>query len=301
MISSSLTMEQLEELISFKGAESMEEDIKPEVSIGVDNVEEQAPSADDIAEKKPAQKRRRKEDPVTKCEDDKKAREASNKAERDFYRSLLNDEEAFNKAWGPIMEAESKLRTCAPACCGIEFESMASFRRHKQRVHQEKPPPKVKKPLPMAEKAPKKAGEAPGKVDKAPAKTEKTPAGESSTVHKCKECSKEFKVEGSLRNHMELDHRLAFECTTCLKRYQTLINLKRHIHIVHSNAEQFLCNTCGKVLKSKGSLEDHTRTHTGEKPYSCPRCPYRGSSSSLLAHHKVRVHNLKTTWTWTIG
>ena len=101
-----------------------------------ENVEEQAPSADDIAEKKPAQKRRRKEDPVTKSEEDKKAREASNKAERDFYRSLLNDEEAFNKAWGPIMEAESKLRTCAPACCGIEFESMASFGRHKQRVHQ---------------------------------------------------------------------------------------------------------------------------------------------------------------------
>ena len=166
MISSSLTMEQLEELISFKGAESMEEDIKPEVSIGVDNVEEQAPSADDIAEKRPAQKRRRKDDPVTKSEDDTKAGEASNNAERDFYRSLLNDEEDFNKAWGPIMEAESKLRTCAPACCGIEFESMASFRRHKQRVHQEKPPPRVKKPLPKAEKAQEKTEVAKAKNDK---------------------------------------------------------------------------------------------------------------------------------------
>ena len=138
-------------------------------------------------------------------------------------------------------------------------------------------------------KASEKAGESGNRTDKA----EKTT---NTGKFDCKECSKEFSAEGALRNHMEIEHRLAFECSTCLKRYQTMPNLNYHIKKVH-NAETFLCNTCGKVLKRKGSLEEHTRTHTGEKPYPCPRCPYRGSSSSLLAHHKKRVHNLKTVRT----
>ena len=81
-----------------------------------------------------------------------------------------------------------------------------------------------------------------------------------------------------------------------------------------------------KVLKKRDSLRDHKRTHTGEKPFFCRSeaykyfikvsqillsdkktrlntnyctcflhplhryCPYRGSSSSLLAHHKHQRH-----------
>ena len=32
------------------------------------------------------------------------------------------------------------------------------------------------------------------------------------------------------------------------------------------------------------------RTHTGEKPFACQYCLYKGSSKSLLYHHKKQVH-----------
>ena len=54
--------------------------------------------------------------------------------------------------------------------------------------------------------------------------------------------------------------------------------------------DELSCDTCKKVVKSWESLRDHKRTHTGEKPFTCPYCDYCGSSSSLLAHHKRQRH-----------
>ena len=53
---------------------------------------------------------------------------------------------------------------------------------------------------------------------------------------------------------------------------------------------EFPCDICKKVLSSYQVLEDHMRTHSGEKPFACPYCDYHGSSSSLLAHHKRQRH-----------
>ena len=51
-----------------------------------------------------------------------------------------------------------------------------------------------------------------------------------------------------------------------------------------------MCDICGYVGRDKFNLRKHYYTHTGEKPYGCPLCPYKATqSSNLFAHHK-RVH-----------
>ena len=44
---------------------------------------------------------------------------------------------------------------------------------------------------------------------------------------------------------------------------------------------------CTKSFTSKNGLFIHTRSHTGEKPYSCDQCPKRFVSASNLRDHRM--------------
>ncbi|KAK7065744.1 hypothetical protein SK128_027193, partial [Halocaridina rubra] len=50
-----------------------------------------------------------------------------------------------------------------------------------------------------------------------------------------------------------------------------------------------VCVFCGKCFVRSDVLVQHVRTHTGEKPYACPHCPYRASQRTHLRLH-VRRH-----------
>ncbi|XP_042233536.1 longitudinals lacking protein, isoforms H/M/V-like isoform X7 [Homarus americanus] len=58
------------------------------------------------------------------------------------------------------------------------------------------------------------------------------------------------------------------------------------------------CPHCIYSTARKHHLEDHIRTHTGEKPFACPHCPYRCSKSINLTTH-IRIHTGKKPYVCT--
>ncbi|XP_037792381.1 zinc finger X-chromosomal protein-like [Penaeus monodon] len=50
------------------------------------------------------------------------------------------------------------------------------------------------------------------------------------------------------------------------------------------------CCLCGRTFMRPAELTRHMRSHTGEKPYACHLCPWRGSQTWHLKNHLARVH-----------
>ncbi|KAK8741844.1 hypothetical protein OTU49_002423 [Cherax quadricarinatus] len=50
------------------------------------------------------------------------------------------------------------------------------------------------------------------------------------------------------------------------------------------------CCWCGRTFMRPAELTRHMRSHTGEKPFACHLCPWRGSQTWHLKNHLARVH-----------
>ena len=63
-----------------------------------------------------------------------------------------------------------------------------------------------------------------------------------------------------------------------------------HTYIL--DERKYLCNLCGFMAASKGSLNQHIQyIHTTEKKYNCTRCEFKSRQKNDLKRHVDTVHN----------
>jgi hypothetical protein len=60
-------------------------------------------------------------------------------------------------------------------------------------------------------------------------------------------------------------------------------------HTIHPLLE---CTECPHTCVSAFKLEEHMRTHTGEKPYECEHCPFKSAQKCGITSHKGWIHDI---------
>jgi len=174
--------------------------------------------------------------------------------------------------------------TCDFEDCGKGFRHKAALKSHKEKHERDitgEPAPKKA----MCELCGKQFG------DKTYLKEHVIHAHERKSMDiKCTECTMVFVRRVHMMKHRNLVHFPdRHRCPVCHKSFGNGEMLRKH-QAVHNPEGQYECDVCGSRIKSKASLVEHMRIHRGEKPYPCPYCDYKGTSSSLLYHHKNRAH-----------
>ncbi|XP_059619794.1 zinc finger protein 58-like [Phlebotomus argentipes] len=108
------------------------------------------------------------------------------------------------------------------------------------------------------------------------------------TQYKCEYCNLAFRYASQLVVHiLEHPEKVTLQCPVCGDFFQSQEYLESHVLLTHENV--LVCETCGKSFRSDNSLRNHTRTHTGFRPYECPECGKKFTTSSHLSSHR-RTH-----------
>lgn len=79
------------------------------------------------------------------------------------------------------------------------------------------------------------------------------------------------------------------QCQYCSYSTNFTTNLQNHER-THTGERPYSCSFCSLSFAQRGSLQAHIFTHTGEKPFPCPYCNYRASRKARVKEH-VSMHH----------
>ncbi|KER29715.1 hypothetical protein T265_03732 [Opisthorchis viverrini] len=128
-------------------------------------------------------------------------------------------------------------------------------------------------------------------------------------LHQCPKCSKVFRHASQLRQHLEThsDSR-SYKCDFCATFFRSLRSQRGHLVGKHFdrlaagertgdmtdsrflNWKVYLCQYCGKILRTQAALDAHAGVHTGERPYACEVCKNTFKTPSSLTRHTKQCH-----------
>ncbi|KAH8267321.1 hypothetical protein KR018_006888, partial [Drosophila ironensis] len=111
-----------------------------------------------------------------------------------------------------------------------------------------------------------------------------------SNAYECRACGGSFVSAMALRSHKFQEHGgpKRYVCDSCGKQLKTYTSLVEH-KLVHTDDRPCVCPICNAAFKNKARLRVHSQTH-GEPRYECDVCGKKLQTRAILNKHKY-VHS----------
>lgn len=104
-------------------------------------------------------------------------------------------------------------------------------------------------------------------------------------VHQLAECTKVAKLRRSTRQESKTFDGIPRSWHQTIKvRNPETMRVKLYFKCRHSH--------CGSIFKKSCNLRDHFRKHTGQRPFTCPKCMKTFTQSGNLGRHLKNVHSV---------
>lgn len=109
---------------------------------------------------------------------------------------------------------------------------------------------------------------------------------------RCEICYQKFDTDDKLKQHAAKHESepKEFNCPDCGKEFGRKLNLDRHYRTIHLKIKNHVCFICQKAFAKSWDLNLHMRTHTGERPYQCPKCTQRFTQKGTMKKHIETQH-----------